>query len=74
MSSKSKRDENDPNLYYGTRTVITREHPCGFCRDKDCHLCHHEIAWFDNLWLCPCSCNKDWKPKAVVVERPKKTQ
>jgi hypothetical protein len=69
---------DDPRDWWGTREVKTSSQPCGWCHDADSfdwakHLhqkCVHEIAYFHNLWICPCPCNADWVPVQVEVPRP----
>ena len=67
MSSKDNHYE-----WFGTREVVYRENPCGFCREADHKRCAHEIAWFDKLLICGCSCNKTWKPQDVTVAKKTK--
>ena len=65
----SKDNHND---WFGTREVKYREQSCGFCREANHKNCAHEIAWFDTLWICGCTCNKTWKPQDVVVTKKTK--
>jgi hypothetical protein len=53
--------------------VVKSERLCGFCNDTFHDKCPHEIAWFDKLWICGCSCNAGWEAKDVVVARKTKT-
>lgn len=45
---------------------------CGFCNAGDCDKCCHEIPYFEKLWICPCQCNKNWKPTDLGGEDKKK--
>lgn len=60
---------DSPLDWYGVRTVIPMERKCGFCADKRCAGCPHEIAWYEKLWICGCECNLNYVPQKVVVER-----
>ena len=60
-----------PDEWFGTRTV-SKNSACRFCLDTFHHNCAHEIAWFDKLWVCSCSCNASWVPKNVTVARKAK--
>lgn len=67
--------KDSPLAWTGVRKVAWTNVPCGWCStalleesDEGTHKgCAHEIAWYDNLWLCGCECNAEWKPRAVVV-------
>ena len=61
-------DNNDPRSYKGPRTPIVKKNPCGFCNTGDHDKCCHEIPWFEKLWICPCDCNKNWKPQDLGNE------
>lgn len=61
--------EQRPEEWTGTRSIIPLKDQCTLCRDTKCERCCHEIAWYEKLWVCPCACNKNWKPKNVVVEK-----
>jgi hypothetical protein len=66
----ARASSNDsPENWFGTRTVIVRTGPCGWCMTGDCKNCNHELGYYEKLWICGCDCNKDWQPVAVVVER-----
>lgn len=69
MSLNRQSKELRAEDWWGTRTVIPTNLPCGLCRDTKCEKCAHEIAWYEKLWVCSCDCNKSWKPKALTVEK-----
>lgn len=66
------KDSDNPSLYKGPRTPIVMSRICGFCNAKECNKCAHEIPYFEKLWICPCTCNKGWKPKDLGGELPEK--
>jgi hypothetical protein len=69
--------EEKPEDYKGPRTPIVTKHPCGFCNANDHHMCRHELAYYEKLWICPCTCNKNWVPKdlgTAVKEKPKRKE
>lgn len=71
----SRVNNDDPNSYKGPRTPIIKKHPCGFCNSGDHDKCCHEIPYFEKLWICPCTCNKNWVPKdlgTATIEKPKR--
>ena len=60
---------DSPDNWFGTRTVIQSETKCGWCITNDCANCHHELGYYEKLWICGCKCNVNWVPQAVTVER-----
>lgn len=55
--------EEKPQDYKGPREPIVTKNPCGFCNAGDHHMCRHELPYYEKLWICPCTCNKNWVPK-----------
>ena len=62
-------NNDSPQNWFGTRTVIPMEGKCGWCTTNDCDNCHHELAYYEKLWICGCKCNSNWVPQQVVAER-----
>lgn len=62
------RTPETPSEYRGARTPIVMSAPCGWCNSGDHVGCKHELPYYEKLWICGCSCNKDWKPVAVLAE------
>lgn len=63
----AKPDEK-PQDYKGPRTPIITKNVCGFCNAGDHELCRHELPYYEKLWICPCECNKNWKPIDLGTE------
>ena len=70
------RNPDNPTDWAGTRKPRHMTIRCGWCMDADVFTepryhasCIHEIGYFDALYVCPCDCNADWVPQAVVVEK-----
>lgn len=72
MARSSANDS--PENWFGTRTVIKSEMKCGWCNTKDCDNCHHELGYYEKLWVCGCECNVNWVPQAVTVERKEQSE
>lgn len=72
------RRKDQPQDYTGGREVIWIKTPCGWCLDKICQSCKHEVAYYEKLWICGCECNKDWVPQDVgayeIKRSPKKVE
>jgi len=71
--------------WYGTRTVSRMKTRCGFCEpnilvqnypedQQGCIRCIKEVAWYDKLWVCACTCCDDYEPKNLVVQRKTTTK
>ncbi len=77
IRSAARLPPDDPLSYAGTRLVSFMPVPCGWCSDARTvanahHLhekCIHEVGHYGHLYVCPCDCNRDWLPHAVVIEK-----
>lgn len=60
-----------PQDYRGPRTVIRSKGTiCGWCLTQNHEDCKHELAYYDKLWVCSCTCNDSWVPQDVGTIEP----
>jgi hypothetical protein len=60
----TKRLPENPQDYKGPRTPIRGKGTlCGWCNSDDHKNCKHELAYYEKLWICSCSCNDNWVPQ-----------